>query len=61
MNKLKSGLLLAGILIIFSENLAAQEEKPYNPAQDAHEQLEKAINQAGNDGKHVFVMIGGNW
>ena len=61
MKQIRSIILLTGFIILLSGTLSAQEEQPYNPTLDAHEQLSKAIKQAGNEGKHVFVMIGGNW
>lgn len=33
----------------------------YNPSADATLQLKTAAAQAGREGKHVFVQVGGNW
>lgn len=39
----------------------SQESKPYDPGKDGKQQISEAIAEAGESGKHVFVMIGGNW
>ena len=41
--------------------LSAQTEKPYDPTLDGQKQIKDAVAQAKLDGKHVFMMIGGNW
>jgi thioredoxin-related protein len=33
----------------------------YKPAEDASEMIAQAVKKAGNEGKHVFIQIGGNW
>lgn len=33
----------------------------YDPGADARAGLEEAVKMAKNSGKHVLVMVGGNW
>jgi thiol:disulfide interchange protein len=35
--------------------------KLYHPEEKAEQELEKAVKEAKEKGKHVFVQIGGNW
>ena len=57
----------AGVLIIFmfiTASAVAQDMKNfklYKPAENATEALNTAIGRAKENGKHVFVQIGGNW
>ncbi len=54
--------LLISILIISSISIRAQETKKlYDPTLDGMKQLNEAIVQAKNSGKHVLVQYGGNW
>jgi hypothetical protein len=56
--------IIVSIFLLFSvAALMAQEESPaiYNPAVDAKAEIQKAVKQAKEDGKHVLVQIGGNW
>jgi|SRR5687767_3162443 len=43
----------------FSQDMA--KFKLYKPAEDAETEIANAIKQAKNEGKHVFIQIGGNW
>ena len=55
------GLIII-ILIISSISIKAQEAKKlYDPTFDGMKQLNEAISQAKNSGKHVLVQYGGNW
>jgi len=55
------GLIII-ILIISSISIKAQEAKKlYEPTLDGMKQLNEAISQAKNSGKHVLVQYGGNW
>jgi len=36
-------------------------QQVYNPEADTREDLKQAIEKADAAGKHVFVMVGGNW
>lgn len=33
----------------------------YDPSADAKADIARAVEQAGREGKHVFLQIGGNW
>lgn len=48
-------------LILGSYTLYAQNNLPYKPDADAATELQQAIQQAGNENKHVLVVVGGNW
>ncbi|MFZ2897751.1 MAG: thioredoxin family protein [Saprospiraceae bacterium] len=37
------------------------DKKLYDPNADAKADIAKAVEQAGREGKHVFLQIGGNW
>ena len=51
-------LFLTGNLIM----ACAQDSlKIYNPAENANEQIKKAILDASKENKHVFLFVGGNW
>ncbi len=39
----------------------AQQVKIYNPNADAKADIAEAVKKASNEGKHVFLQIGGNW
>jgi thiol:disulfide interchange protein len=56
------------ILVFFLSNmvlfLSAQDMEKfdlYKPRENASVELNKAVKLAGEQGKHVFVQIGGNW
>ncbi len=53
------------LLILFFLTISllsqAQESPIYNPNADAKADIEKAVNLAKAEGKHVFLQIGGNW
>lgn len=53
--------MLSLFLAFLSGPLWAQTEKPYNPSLDGQKQINDAVIQAKQEGKHVFMMIGGNW
>jgi thioredoxin-related protein len=54
-------------VIIFIFSVSAQNsEAPaknnlYNPSDNAAAEIAKAVKQAGTEGRHVFLQIGGNW
>jgi len=55
------GLMII-VMIISSISIKAQEAKKlYEPTLDGMKQLNEAISQAKNSGKHVLVQYGGNW
>ncbi|MDR0845578.1 MAG: thioredoxin family protein [Tannerella sp.] len=47
--------------IAISLTVQAQSVKIYNTETDANAQIEVAIQEAAQSGKHVFIQIGGNW
>jgi thioredoxin-related protein len=54
------------LLIISSVGLAQTTEsthtkKVYDPSDNAEVAIDKAVNQAAQEGKHVLLQIGGNW
>ena len=55
-------LLISISLILFFISAQAQEkEKVYNPEIDATQQIADAVVKAKEEGKHVYLQIGGNW
>ena len=58
----KSILIIVLISAIIGINAQDKEEiKLYNTELDGMEQLDKAVVKAKEEGKHVFVQVGGNW
>jgi thioredoxin-related protein len=53
----------SGIIILFfiTNVLFAQNIEIYNPEADAKTDISAAVKKASNEGKHVFLQIGGNW
>ena len=43
--------------------IQTQDLKPkiYNIDADARLEISKSVKQAKEEGKHVFIMVGGNW
>lgn len=60
MKKLFFLVVLVSITLLASVNSQAQQ-KLYNPSADAKQDLEKAIQRAKAENKHVFIQVGGNW
>jgi thioredoxin-related protein len=57
---MKSILLISVIFLSYS--LKAQEKVTlYNPEADARKELNKAIQMANEQHKHVLIQVGGNW
>jgi thioredoxin-related protein len=52
-----SFFLLSASIALFSQ----EQSKPYNPNADAKADLNKAIELANKENKHVLVQFGGNW
>ena len=48
-------------LLTFFQYTFAQEIKIYNPKADAKADIAAAVKKASEEGKHVFIQIGGNW
>jgi len=61
MKQTRSFIALVGMLILFTSGVLAQDEQPYHVNANARQQLANATAQAAFEGKHVLVMIGGNW
>jgi thioredoxin-related protein len=51
------------LLVFAAPELSAQSHvtNPYNPEANAGAQLDEAIERAAILGKHVLVVVGGNW
>ena len=47
--------------VVSAITVSAQEVEIYNPKANAREDINKAVEKASNEGKHVFLQIGGNW
>jgi thioredoxin-related protein len=46
---------------ISAQNDPTSKPKVYNPEADAKADIKAAVEKAGKEGKHVMLMIGGNW
>lgn len=56
------GFVLLLISFVFFLGVDAQESvKIYNPSADAKRDIDAAIQRAEENGKHVFIQVGGNW
>ncbi len=53
--------MISTFLLVLSGSLLAQNDLPYDPSRDGHQQIKDAVARASQEGKHVFLMIGGNW
>ena len=54
----------ASLLLMLTTCLSAQDMskfKLYHPEENAEKALDRLIDQAEDENKHVFVQIGGNW
>lgn len=61
---MKKKILLLSIIILINTVLAFSQDSTFNvykPSENAILSLNKAIKQARDERKHVFVQIGGNW
>lgn len=59
MNKQFAITIIIGFL---SLDLSAQQAvNIYNPAADAKKEVAAAVMKASDEGKHVFLQVGGNW
>lgn len=59
MKKIISISVLCFSIAAFSQDMT--KFNAYKPAENAEIEIAKAIQQAKNEGKHVFIQIGGNW
>lgn len=58
---MKKRILLLLLSVAFILNASAQTPQLYNPFANAKADIANAVSRAGNEGKHVFLQIGGNW
>jgi thioredoxin-related protein len=53
------------VVILFSGLIASSQDMTkfnlYKPEENAEEEIKQAIEKANDNGKHVFIQIGGNW
>ena len=57
---MKKNFLL--IMFLMSAMVNAQDKvQIYDPMADARHDLQQAIQQAGQENKHVLIQVGGNW
>jgi len=50
------------IMFLMSAMVNAQDKvQIYDPMADARHDLQQAIQQAGQENKHVLIQVGGNW
>lgn len=54
-------LLSLILLLLFMNNMLAQQVEIYNPDADAQADIALAVKKAASENKHVFLQIGGNW
>lgn len=59
---MKLNITLTFIIGLLSMSLSAQQAVAiYNPDADAKKDVAAAVAKASDNGKHVFLQIGGNW
>lgn len=59
---MKLNKLLFTLLVIVLPTLSfAQDKQVYNPDANASSDIKKAIELTQENGKHIFLQIGGNW
>jgi len=46
---------------MFSQEVPVEKPKVYHPEANAKADIKAAVDKAAKEGKHVFLMIGGNW
>jgi thioredoxin-related protein len=64
MKKVNLVLLLSFLFVgsIIAQNETGETKKKlYNPEEDAKTEIANAVKQAKEEGKHVFLQVGGNW
>ena len=45
--------------VMFSQDMA--KFKLYKPEENAEQEIERSTKKAKDEGKHVFIQVGGNW
>ncbi len=53
--------ILLSLMMVFILKLSNAQVNIYDPTANAVADLENAIRQANEQGKHVLIQIGGNW
>jgi thioredoxin-related protein len=62
MNKIIRTLAAFFVLVnTYAQNDPVLKPKLYKPEADVKADIKSAVEQAAKEGKHVFLMIGGNW
>jgi thioredoxin-related protein len=63
MKRMKRYLISTAVLLSLFSAMALSQEKPqiYDPGLDGMKQIKEAIATANNEGKNVFIQLGGNW
>jgi thioredoxin-related protein len=60
MNKIVLSIMLVVVTCVsFSQDLS--KFKLYKPDENAEQKIAEAVKEAKQQGKHVFIQIGGNW
>jgi thioredoxin-related protein len=54
-------LVVVTLFVMLAASGFAQKVQVYNPNADAKADIAKAVTKAADNGKHVFLQIGGNW
>ncbi len=58
---MRNGSLILLMILATAVQAAEGGKKVYHPEADAKAELQKAVTAADGIGKHVLVVIGGNW
>ncbi|MDZ7775181.1 MAG: thioredoxin family protein [Bacteroidales bacterium] len=53
--------IITAVCFFILISATAQDQDVYNPAADPQADIEEAMLTAREDGKHILLMIGGNW
>jgi thiol:disulfide interchange protein len=54
-------ILLTGFYCLVAQTQLTTDQSLYDPGADAHQQIERAVEKAGLENKHVLIQVGGNW
>jgi hypothetical protein len=59
----KITILLIAVITVFLAYGQDREQrtKIYDPMVNARQEIKEAVSAAKKDGKHVLIMVGGNW
>ncbi|HUR11494.1 MAG TPA: thioredoxin family protein [Flavitalea sp.] len=64
MNQTIRRLLMSGIFMSVITIVCGQDMKNfhlYKPEENAEKEISRAVKEAHNSNKHVFIQVGGNW